>query len=278
MDQIPFGISRLDSIVGGGAPPGSVVLLAGQAGAGAREFLYTSATINGLASANPELFDLYYGSVDEQASIPDEIHYVSFTAGEAELREEIKHTMSSELVEAGLSNVEFRDLSSSYFTLSPVPREWYAGERRTINDLSDRTDRRDVLEALGDYLNEHAAGNLVLIDSLTDLLSLDREELSWSDATLLLKGLQKASRAWDGLVLVLVNQESLTQTEMGHLMGSVDGTIAFEWESGGNERTRTMFVKEFRGVLSQIEAENIVQFETELHEGGFDVSDVRKIR
>jgi hypothetical protein len=31
-------------------------------------------------------------------------------------------------------------------------------------------------------------------------------------------------------------------------------------------------------VLSQLEAENIVRFETEIHEGGFDVSDVRKIR
>jgi hypothetical protein len=39
-----------------------------------------------------------------------------------------------------------------------------------------------------------------------------------------------------------------------------------------------MFVKEFQGVLSRLEAENIIRFETEVHEGGFDVSGVRKIR
>jgi len=38
-----------------------------------------------------------------------------------------------------------------------------------------------------------------------------------------------------------------------------------------------MFVREFRGVLSRLESENIVRFETG-SEGGFDISDVRKIR
>ena len=278
MTQIPFGIPRLDSIIGGGAPSGSLVLLAGEVGAGAREFLYTSAAVNGLAEADPELFELHYGSVDAAATLPGEIHYVSFTSNEAELRDEIGHTMSEELVEAGLDAVKFHDLSAEYFQLSPIPREWYARERQSIADLADRDDRRGVLEALGDYLTENAPGNLVVIDSLTDLVTVAGEQLSWSDVTLLLKGIQKATHAWDGLILVLVNMESLSSTEMGNLMGSADGTIAFEWERGGNERSRTMFVRDFRGVLSRIEEENIVQFETEITEDGFDVSDVRKIR
>ncbi len=79
-------------------------------------------------------------------------------------------------------------------------------------------------------------------------------------------------------MLVLVNQESLTETQMGTLTGAADGTLNFEWESGGNERDRTMFVREFRGVLSRIEAEDILRFETEIHDAGFDISNVRKIR
>ena len=39
-----------------------------------------------------------------------------------------------------------------------------------------------------------------------------------------------------------------------------------------------MVVQEFRGVLPEIEAENIVRFETEIGDGGFDISDIRKIR
>jgi archaellum biogenesis ATPase FlaH len=232
----------------------------------------------GLAHADPNTFDLHYGDVAPQAAIPDEIHYVSFTSGESELRSEIAYTITDELAEVASEKIEFRDLSTEYFQLSPIPREWYAGRRRSIADLSDRDDRRGVLEALGDYLNEHARGNLVLIDSLTDLLHVDDEQLTWSDVTMLLAGLQKASRQWGGLIEVLVNSESLTDVELGALMSNADGTLAFEWESGGNERARTMFVKEFRGVLPQIEEENIVRFETEVHEAGFDVSDVRKIR
>ena len=79
MEDIPFGISRLDSLLEGGAPPGSVVLLSGEAGAGAREFLYTSAAMNALAKTDSELFDLHYGEVPEGSRLPPEVHYVSFT-------------------------------------------------------------------------------------------------------------------------------------------------------------------------------------------------------
>jgi hypothetical protein len=61
-------------------------------------------------------------------------------------------------------------------------------------------------------------------------------------------------------------------------MDAASGTLVFEWESGGSKRARTMVVKEFRGVLSRLEDENVVRFETEIHESGFDISDVRKIR
>jgi len=76
----------------------------------------------------------------------------------------------------------------------------------------------------------------------------------------------------------LVNTDSITDREFGALMDAAGGTLQFTWESGGSQRARTMFVREFRGVLSRLEAENIVRFETEIHDGGFDISDVRKIR
>lgn len=278
MDRIPFGVSQLDEIIGGGAPPGSVVLLAGDAGAGAREFCYTAATINGLSHGDAELFDLHYGEVSDRATIPDGIHYVSFTTSGDELRQEIEFTMSEEIVRAGVESVNFADFSQEYFQLSAIPREWYTRKTQSITDLGKGSDRRDVLEALGEYLNENASGNLVVIDSITDLARAPNEHLSWSDITLLVKGLQKASLAWDGLILVLVNQEALTDQEMGSLMGAADGTLAFEWETGGNERDRVMFVREFRGVLSRLEQEDIIRFETEIRDAGFDISNVRKIR
>ncbi|MFC3477190.1 RAD55 family ATPase [Halobacterium litoreum] len=279
MATIPFGISRLDARIGGGAPEGSVVLLSGEAGAGAREFVYTSAMLNALHSAAPDLFDLHYGDLHANAVPPEDIHYVSFTGDASELRREIAFTMDEEIVDAGMDAITFTDLSPEYFQLSPVPRAWYEGEHRSIRDLGQTDDdRRDVLERFADYLDEHAHGSLVVVDSLTDLIGARKRDMEFSDVVLTLKGLRKAAREWDGLILLHLTRDAVTDEEYGSLMTSVDGTVQFGWERGGNERVRTMFVREFRGVLSRLEEEDIVQFETEIHDAGFDVSDVRKIR
>ena len=278
MDRIPFGVAQLDRIIDGGAPPGSVVLLAGEAGAGAREFLYTCAVMNGLYHADPEEFELAYGSLEATARVPEEVHYVSFTASEAELERELSQVISAGIVEAASEAITFVDLSSTYFQLSPVPRSWYEDQNRRITEIGHREERRDTVEALGDYLDEHAAGNLVVIDSLSDLLALTGESLDPGDVPLLIKGLRRAGRAWNGLILLLVDIEAIDATQFGMLMGSADGTLVFEWSAGGNELDRTMVVKEFRGVLPDLEEEDIVRFETEIHDGGFDISDVRKIR
>jgi KaiC/GvpD/RAD55 family RecA-like ATPase len=278
MERIPFGIRRLDTTVGGGAPAGSVVLLSGEAGAGAREFTYTSTVMNGLVGGDADLFDLYYGSLEPDAEGTDEVHYVSFTTDERQIRNEIELAMDDELVEAGLSNVTFHDLSPEYFRLSPVPREWYATEAATITGLGANSDRNSVPEALGDRLTESAPGNVVVLDSLTDLIASSGEELTWNDIPVLLKGISRAAHEWGGLILVHVNHETLTSEQHGQLIDAADGTLLFEWESGGSARARTMVVKQFRGVLSRIEEENIVRFETEIGDAGLDISDVRKIR
>jgi archaellum biogenesis ATPase FlaH len=278
MNSVPFGVSRLDSLIGGGAPPGSVVLLASESGAGGREFLYTSAVINAIADVDPDLFELHYGSLQGEAAVPPAVHYVSFTTGEGYLRRQMDFTMDDDLVERATDRIEFVDLSREYFHPSPVPREWYLGEASALRDLGSEGRHDDVLEAFGTYLSENAAGNLVVVDSLTDLVAADADELSWNDIALLVKGLNKASHQWGGLILLLVNVETLSRAELGLLKDATTGTFLFEWEAGGSKRARTMVVQEFRGVLSQLEDENIVQFETEIHDGGFDISDVRKIR
>jgi KaiC/GvpD/RAD55 family RecA-like ATPase len=278
MDRIPFGISHFDGIIGGGAPPGTVVLLVGEPGAGAREFMYTSATMNALAHADPELFELHYGDLHDDATLPPAIHYLSFTADGSSVRREMSYVLDEEIVSAATDQIAVRDFSPEYFQLSPVPREWYLGETTTLQDLGGRESRASVLTALGQYLNEHAMENLVVIDSITDLVAAISDEMAWTDIAMLMRGLGKAAHRWGGLVLAYASRETLERTQLGHLMDAADGTLQFEWESGGSKRARTMVVQEFRGVLSQIERENIVRFETEIHEGGFDVSDVRKIR
>ena len=278
MDRIPFGIRRLDSTIGGGSPAGSVVLVSGEAGAGAREFLYSSAVMNGLVEGDPELFELYYGDVDGDARAPAEVHYLSFTADERQVRAEMELALDAELVEAASANLRFHDLAAEYFRLSPVPREWYGARTASVGDLGSTSDRTSVAESLGAQLTENATENLVVIDSVTDLVTASSRELSWEDIPVILKGISRAAFDWNALVLVHVNKETLTPQEHGQLVDAADGTLLFEWESGGSARARTMVVKQFRGVLSRIEEEDIVRFETEIGDAGFDISDVRKIR
>jgi KaiC/GvpD/RAD55 family RecA-like ATPase len=278
MARLPFGVARLDSVLGGGSPPGNSILVAGESGAGGREFAYTSAAMNALASADSEMFDLYYGELEDNAESPDEVHYLSFSAGRDYVERELRYVMSDEIVDAAIGDIEFRDLSPEYFQLSSIPREWYMGEASSLKDLSGGENREEVLGALGEYLSENAPGNLVVIDSLTELVDAAGGEISWDDIAMLARGLGKAAHSWGCLLLAIVNIDTITDIEYGQLMDASGGTLEFTWESGGSQRARTMVVKEFRGVLSQLEAENIVQFETEIHDGGLDISDVRKIR
>jgi len=278
MDRIPFGIRQLDTVIGGGAPPGSVVLLSGESGAGSREFMYTSAIINGLGQSDEELHDLYYGDLDTEATLPDEIHYVSFTAARDQLHREMHRTMDEDIVDAGFDVADFIDLSASYFHTSSVPRSWYARASDHIRDMAGRHDREGLYPRLGDYMDEHAEENLIIIDSLSDLIGTPGEDREWSDIVYLLRGLQKAAHVWNCLILVHVNHETVTPEEHGQLIDAANGTMIFEWEQGGSERARTLVFKKFRGVLSRIEDENIIRFETEIGDAGFDISDVRKIR
>ena len=278
MERMPLGISRLDQMIGGGAPAGSVVLLAGESGAGAREFCYTSAAMNSLVDADPELFDLYYGDLEPGGTVPEAVYYVSFTDERRAVVDEMSFVMDDDLVRAGTDDVSFVELAEEYFQLTPVPTDWYADGMADITELGSHNERTDVLEALGEYLTEHATGNLVVIDSLTDLVAAADERLGFSDLTVLLKGLKRVSHRWGGVILLLVNADILESTELGRLKEATDGTLLFEWESGGSERSRTLVVEQFRGVLSRLEDENIVRFETEIHDGGFDISNVRKIR
>ncbi|WP_435062538.1 RAD55 family ATPase [Halobaculum sp. EA56] len=278
MDRIPFGVGQLDTVLGGGAPAGSVVLVAGESGAGAREFVYTSAAMNALAREDGETFDLYYGDVADDAEIPPEVHYLSFTADEEYVERELRYTMADEVVDAAVEGIEFVDLSPEYFQLSSIPRDWYMGTTSSIHDLGTAGNRDGVLSALGEYLTAHATDNLVVIDSVTDLVGAAGGEIEWEDVAMLVRGLGKAVHSWGGLLLALVNTDTLTDRQLGQLVDGSGGTLQFSWESGGSKRARTMVVREFRGVLSQLESENIVRFETEIHDGGLDISDVRKIR
>jgi len=276
MERISFGINRLDTTLGGGAPKGSVVLLTGEAGAGGREFMHTAAVMNGVAYTDEELFELHYGRRAESATLPEEIHYLSFTDNYDQFEQDIELSMETRLARAGLEYIQFDSLADSYFRTSPVPRDWYVDESTTRSSYPG--EEQNLVNLTGDMLNERAPGNLVMIDSLSDLVSATGEQLEWADIIYFVKGLRRVAHEWGGLILLYVDHETLTETEHGQLINSCSGALRFRWSTGGSVLARTLMLKSFRGILSQIDEEDLVEFESELGASGFTVSDVRKIR
>jgi len=276
MERIPFGISRLDTTLGGGAPRGSVVLLAGEAGAGAREFMYTAAVMNGAAYTDEGLFDLHYGARAKNSVLPDEIHYISFTDDRAQFERDLTLSMETELATAGLKRIEFDSLAADYFRTSSVPREWYVDEDESRNRYPG--EEKNIVNITGDILNERAPDSLVVIDSLSDLVSATGEQLEWPDIVYFVKGIRRVAQDWGALILLHVDDKTLTATEEGQLAESCTATLRFDWSTGGSSLARTLMLQSFRGVLSQIDEDNLVKFETDLGDSGFNISDVRKIR
>ncbi|MFP4590569.1 MAG: RAD55 family ATPase [Halobacteriales archaeon] len=278
MPRVPFGISRFDEVIDGGAPRGSLVVLAGELGAGAREFAFTSAAMTALARADTDLFETYYGTFEHEVDVPPEVHYVSMTDPPSTVRAEMGFALAADILDAVKGEVEFCDLSAAYFKRSRVPMAWYTDGPLDINHIGDIGRRRGVLGVLAEYLSEHAEGNLVVIDSLTDLVDATDEEMTWTDITLLLKGLAVAAADWGGLIQLVVNTEAVDEERLARAMDAAHGSLIFEWDTGGNERTRTLYVKSFRGVLSRLEDEEIIRFDTDIYDHGFDITGVRRLR
>lgn len=211
MKRFPFGVADLDSAVGGGVFKGNLVLLEGESGAGARQLLHTSAVMNSLYGTDPDLFALLYGNVHPQAEIPREVHYVSFTSGIDEIRDDLKHTMEEEMVEKGVRGIQFQTFANEYFKLGSPRSRTEGPENAAGNDAESllREDEESILytgkleeqeEALGGseglvgmfgaealielfqrYVRKNLQGNLLIVDSLTDLILASKEEVNWSD-------------------------------------------------------------------------------------------------
>jgi len=310
VDRIPFGISDLDNTIGGGAIGGNLVLLEGENGTGASQFMQTCAMMNGLYHSDPDMFSLLYGNVHPQVNVPEEVHYVSFTSGKEELKQLLKRTFDDELVEKGLEGLKFQNFSNEYFSLggfktnyeqnptqekaaspggnpeNPESEDVFKEGEDTIlytGKLEDSEEGRnnltgaeDLIELFQRYLIQNAEGNLVVIESLTDLIEASQNRVSTSEMISLVKWLRKMAHQWGGLVLVRIGKEATSRELLGGLGDSADGVVVFEWRDSGNERIRTMYFKKYLGVLPNIEDINRV-YEGGVREEGYYIGMAEKV-
>ncbi len=276
LSKIPTGIDSFDQIFQGGLPSGSLVLLLGELGAGDFEFAITSSV------------RLLKGQENgiTKGSLPDKVIYISFTRSEDDIMKDIAFSFP-DFYEVVKKNIDerrfiFKDFSDSYFVGSFIPATWLSSSRAvpSIESLKWNEEKMNLLDTLIGYLDKNAKDSLIIIDSFTALARHCLERIDWSEMILFLRGLQRVSKNWDGLIYAILNKGIFDNSEQEEIMECVDGVFVFDWEKlGPTQRNRIMYLKKFRGLLPGVEKENIVNFETQISpQKGFEVSNIKRVR
>lgn len=274
--KIPTGIKSLDSILHGGFPSGSLVLLEGEIGAGDFEFMLTTASRL-----------LRYGDNNDACTIiPPKLCYLSFTRPTEDILKEVAlsfpeyYAVMEESIQQ--NRIDFKDFSNAYFASSFIPQTWMSTMEKesTLDSLKWSAEEKNLVETLIEYLDENARGNIVIIDSLTALAQYCLNRMRWMDLIMFLRGLQRASKIWDGIIYAMLSEGIFSNSNQEEIAECFDGVIVFKWEQlGPSQRQRTMHFKKFRGVLPVLDEDNIVNFETQINSGkGFEVSNIKRVR
>jgi len=252
--KIPTGISALDSIVNGGLPSGSTVLLLGDAGAGGQEFAYTAAAKLSLARARPVIREWLLGAECRDSVLPKHISYVTFSRSRDSVLQEFAASFNQEYYRAFVTNTVFKDLSAAYFRNTPVPSGW------TFTENPFEANGEGLLEGVMNFLDGHARDTVVFVDSLTDLV--EAQAVEERDLITAVKGITREAKAWDGLVYFHLTRGIADKRLEQSLVDSVDGCIGFEWHNylNSSKRQRYMHFDKFTSVLPHLAEKKIARF------------------
>ncbi len=267
--KMPTGIASLDPVLEGGVPPGSVILLLGELGAGSYEFTYSSVV---------NILGLMKGSLPENPVAPQEIRYITFTRIKDDVRQEILNSFHVTGLEELVDAIKFDDLSELYFDNSVVPNEWYS-QGTVITRLQKRASQDSLLVQLASVVNSASPGGLIILDSITDIATQSTIPNCWTNLAGFLRGLQRVAKQRGITVYLLLSRGILGSAQERELADIADAVLLFKWEeSTGARRQRVMYFEKFRGVMPHLEEKDLVKFAVRISEaGGFEVSNIRVV-
>jgi hypothetical protein len=261
--RVPTGVPDFDYLAGG-IPAGSTVLLLGEPGAGHQEFALTSAAHLMLHFDDPDLHRIYLGNARGPFVYPEGVVYISLTRAQEQVMREVSGAFNPSYTQVLARHIRFHDLSPSYFVDSVVPTSWSSVEEGLLAGLAagSATVRPAAppLSAIADALEADGPGNLILLDSLTDLLV--RRGVDTEEVLTLVKGLRRRSKSWGGLVYLLLTRGVAPPAVEAALIDSVDGVLSFSWTTSPthSSRQRSMLIEKFMPVLSRIPQEHQGRF------------------
>jgi KaiC/GvpD/RAD55 family RecA-like ATPase len=267
--KMPTGIESLDPILDGGVPPGAVILLIGDLGAGNYEFVYSS-LINTLKVRK--------GSAPEGIIVPKEVRYVSFTRLKEDVKQEILNSLNIEGLHDLVDTIRFNDLSDHYFDDSIVPDEWYStGDMKTRMQM--RSGHESILVRLSKVIDAALPDSLVVLDSVTEIATQCNTPALWTNLTGFLRGLQRVAKQRSITLYLLLSRGILDSSKEKELADIADAVLLFKWEeSSGARRQRVMYFEKFRGVMPHLEERDLVKFAVRISTtSGFEVSNIRVV-
>jgi len=284
VDRYSTGVVSFDSVLKGGIPVGSLVLMLTDEGAGALEFAFTSAAKLSLVKDRPDMKQFAFGDFYSHMQFPDRVTYVSISRPRSDIQLEIDASFDPGLAEAFSRHVRFMDFSAAYFKGSRVPLHWLERPRDhpeenhdvIYKDHASDVDRRGTF--LIDVVEDSAKNGMVYIDALTDLVinhRLDNQEMM-----MILKGLRRVLYQWRGVVFFILHKGVMPPMEEAQFKDCFDAVMNFEWvkSTTSSKRQRYMHFEKFAGVLPILDREDIVRFSTEVsYASGFVVVNTERI-
>jgi len=267
--KMPTGIASLDPILDGGVPPGSMILLLGEIGAGNYEFIFSS-IVNTLG--------LMKDSPRSDILIPKKIRYITFTRHEEDVRNEIVQSFPAPGILEAAGTIRFDDLSDLYFDRSIVPDIWYS-KSDTLTRLQKRSEHENIFLRLSEIFNTADDGSVFILDSITNIATQTSIPNLWRDLMGFLRGLQRISKKRSITIYLLLSKGILDAAKEAELADIVDAVFLFRWEeSTGARRQRVMYFEKFRGVMPNLEEQDLVKFAVRIStSGGFEVSNIRVV-
>jgi KaiC/GvpD/RAD55 family RecA-like ATPase len=262
--RVPTGVADFDAIINGGLPEGSLVMLLGDVGAGQNEFVYTSAFKIAVVKEHPHLGAYYLGDFCDFSALPSKICYITFSRSKEDILREIGISFNRDFYGAISRKMVFKDLSASYFKKTIVPPSWTGPDNPDNGGatLFSGSEKENVLETIVKFLDENAKDSMVILDSLTDLVVSNMVDIK--ELVSVLKGIQRASKKWGGIIYLLLTKGILDNKDEQMLVDSVDGVLVFEWNHylKSSKRQRYLYIEKFMSLLPHLENERIARFPT----------------
>jgi archaellum biogenesis ATPase FlaH len=274
--RIPLGIRDLDKDLNGGVRPGATILPIGQVGTGATEFARSCAIMHGNWQADSELFELEYGDFDEPLHRPDGVRYYTVTDSSERLRLQMEEIANVEWVETAFDNITVHSLAEDVADLGPIrvteEGGFEYGEPETGSDPY-----QEFLETLGDHLSADLSNELVIIDSITDLLPMMYRYLSPTDIYFTAQTLCHRIESSGSALIAPADVDFLNQRERAFLQRPFDTVLRFKWHGEGGYQRRTIELTKFPEFWIENPTTERIVFDVELDRNRFGISSVEKI-